>query len=139
VLDSGRRIQLKELRQFRTYEGRAEGLPTKEHNQVLQDRLMASHAGQSYPHGPACLIRPEERDLLYRGGKSYPLGTPAAMPAITCIGRFESSSPARDQSMDCSALLVIWFQEQFAFPVDPVAMARIAAIDWDGLAVDLPY
>jgi hypothetical protein len=34
-----------------------------------------------------------------------------------------------------SALTVIWFQDEFAFPIDPLVLIEIASIDWDAHAV----
>ena len=120
---SGRRIYLLELRQYLTYEGLLEGLPTAERNKQRLERLVAEYRDKPYAGGPY-LIRPAERPIEYnRGGEPYPFGTPSALPAVTCVGRFDSLQPARNQSSELSGLVVIWFQEEFAFPIDPAVVA----------------
>jgi hypothetical protein len=35
--------------------------------------------------------------------------------------------------------MVIWFQEEFAFPIDPQVLLTMQAIDWEVLAFDEEY
>lgn len=138
-MPSGRRLYLRELRQYLTYEGLLEGLPTAERNKQRLEQLVTEHREKPYEGGPY-LIRPTETPIEYnRGGETYPFGTPSALPSVTCIGRFDSLQPARDQSSDLSGLVVIWFQDEFAFPIDPTVVAQLLAIDWDAHAADMSY
>lgn len=137
-LSSGHRLSLRELRQYRTYEGWLEGLPTVEWNQQHLEKLVKSQRDKPYPGDPL-LIQPTEAPIEYRQGQRYPFGTPSALPAVTCIGRYESLSPARDHAGDYSGLVVIWFQEEFAFPIDPIVISQLLAIDWERHATDLYY
>jgi len=135
-LPSGRSLSLQELRQHRTYEVLIEGLPTVEWNKMYLERLLANHRDKPYERGPY-LIRPSEKPINYdRGGRRYPFGTPSALPLVTCLGRFVSHRPARDMNCDTSGLLVIWFQEEFAFPIDPAVVPQLLAIDWEAHATD---
>jgi hypothetical protein len=138
-LASGRSLHLRELRQYLTYEGLLEGLPTAEGNERMLERLAAERRGKTYPDGPAHLIRPTERPVAYRKGERYPFGTPSALPRVTCIGRFQSFEPTNHRAGDFSGLVVIWFQEEYAFPIDPDVTRQILGIDWDGLAADIDY
>jgi hypothetical protein len=61
------------------------------------------------------------------------------MPEVGCIGRFHSSYPARDTGKDYSALTIIWFQDDYAFPISPDVERAIHAVDWDRLARDDEY
>jgi len=138
-LPSGRRLYLRELRQYLTYEGLLEGLPTAERNKQQIEQVVAKHRDKPYA-GEPYLIRPSETPIDYnRDGRSYPFGTPASLPAVTCIGRFDSLKPARNQSSDLSGLVVIWFQSEFAFPIDSAVVAKLLAIDWEAHAADMDY
>jgi hypothetical protein len=133
TLPSKRTIRQLELQQRRTYEGLLMGLPTAEGNR----RLLASLPQQHRHYGcPAHVIQPQEELLNGNGpsGEPYPFGTPARLPPILCVGRFESHEPAADKSADGSGLVVVWFQGGFAFPIDEDAIKAIAAIDWDAHA-----
>jgi hypothetical protein len=41
--------------------------------------------------------------------------------------------------MAYSTLTVIWFQAEYAFPIEPESLARIKAIDWNAGAKDEEY
>jgi hypothetical protein len=129
VQHSQRRIRLLELRQSYTYEGLLMGLPTTENNRKRLDSLAAAHRHYGRP---AHLIEPAEEPIAYGDttGKPYPLGTPARLPPILCVARFESTQPARDTTADGSGLAVVWFQRHFAFPIDEDVVKVIKAIDW---------
>jgi uncharacterized protein (TIGR02996 family) len=135
TLRSGRSIRLRELRQWDVYEGLLEGLPTTEMNSRTIEGVLT---GLRQEHGcEPYLIRPEERPLKHL--EPYPFGTPAALPGIVCVGRFDSYQPVRDASRDGSMLPVAWFQDEFAFPIDPVVREQIRAIDWDRHATDIDW
>lgn len=63
---------------------------------------------------------------------------PEWLPMITCMATFYSSFPARDKNSDGSALNVVWFQDDFAFPIRDV-VSKLESIDWDALATDFFY
>ena len=127
-----------ELRQYLTYERLLEGLPTEEMNKERLEHLLASQRNQSYRAAPN-LITPVEKTIEYAREKPYPFGKPAALPGVTCIGRFESLEPARDQNCDLSGLVVIWFQDEFALPIDASVLDQIREIDWEKHAADFEY
>ncbi len=137
TLLSGREIRLMELQQSWTYEGLLEGLPTDRMNKRHLDGLLSERRGKPYPQGPVHLIVPTERPIEYSADRPYPFGTPAELPHVTCIGRFESRAVAREESCYYSGLVVIWFQDEFAYPIDPGVMEKLRALDWERLAVDV--
>jgi hypothetical protein len=135
MLTSGRHIRLMELSQELTYEGLLEGLPTAERNaHKLQWLPTSKIAGSSLR---AYLVTPVQRPIEYRG--KYPFGTPQELPRVTCIGRFTSLDTARDASQDYSSLRIIWFQDEYAFPIDPEVLPQILAVPWNDVAHDLEY
>lgn len=132
-LFTGRTIRLLHLDQYLTYEGLPLGHPTRESNQEDLERLVERHThpgGYGRPH----LIEPAQEPL--DPPASVPRhGTPATLPAITCIARFMSDVLPDDRENIASVLCVIWFQDDFAFPIDPLVMMELASIDWDACAV----
>lgn len=140
TLVGGRVIHLRELRQYRTYGGLLEGLPTVDMNARKMRQLVVSNRAQ-YPRDAAVrepfLIPPVEKPIDYRQDRPYPFGMPSALPAITCIGHFASHEPARGETdYDSSSLMILWYQETFALPIAPDIVAQIAAIDWEQYAVN---
>jgi uncharacterized protein (TIGR02996 family) len=133
TLRSGRSLRLGALKQGGIYSGH-EGLPTTELNERRIESILSSereHSGTE-PY----LIRANERPIKLHEDRSYAFGAPAVLPWIVCAGRFRSSSPAQDPNRKSSKLTVIWFQDEFAFPIDPAIREQIRAIDWEKHATD---
>jgi hypothetical protein len=52
------------------------------------------------------------------------------------LARTDSIPPAKDAWFSYPHATLIWFQEDFAFPIDAAVMAEIRALDWSAVAVD---
>ena len=116
------------LRQSLTYQGWLEGYPTSDDNL----ELFAELRGPDEPY----LIEPVEKvwdDECYGSRK------PAFLPAVRCRAEFESTKLGRDPDGYASVLSVTWFQDQFAFPIDPSVLDRLVAIDWEGHAAECEF
>jgi hypothetical protein len=100
-------------------------------NQQIIQRILQEEGGH--------LISPEEEKLTYPGNRPYPFGHPARIPSVACVGCFRSYQPARTASGDFSQLVVVWFQDNFALPIDPKVWLQLLAIDWDRHAADYDY
>ncbi len=133
-LRSGRKIQLESLRQWAVYANLLNGLPTVRSNQQRIDAML-NEERQSWGVEPY-LIAPVQRQVEYHGDKPYPFGEPAALPAIGCVGYFTSLFTARNPSQDYSGFVVVWFQDTYAFPIDPAVQAELEELDWDSRATD---
>jgi hypothetical protein len=131
----GRTVSVHSLRQWSVYAGLLEGLPTRERNDADLARIVAE-ARQAEGHEPF-VIAPTQKPIEYNG--RYPFGQPAALPAICCVARLHSFQPAQNSAMDCSDLTVIWFQDDYAFPLSEEVERQIYAIDWTALAHDDEY
>ena len=127
MLASGRTIRLHSLRQWAVYGGLIEGIPTREGNAETIEGLLCE-ARDRDGHEPF-LIEPLQTPIAYEG--RYPFGEPAALPAIGCEADFVSSA---NDALFYTQLTVIWFQNDYAFPLSPEAEAALLALDWDRLA-----
>ena len=58
------------------------------------------------------LIEPTQKPIQYDG--KYPFGEPALLPSVGCEAVFVSSGMGYEMR-----LTVIWFQHDYAFPLDP--------------------
>ena len=137
-LESGREVALRELQQRSTYEGLLNGLPTREKNQKLLARLLQENAHRRYGVAPY-IITPIEREIVLPEGETYPFGSPASLPRVHCVARFESITPTAAGAGDASGLAVIWFQEQFQYPPAADVAAQIKAIRWEEHAGNFEY
>ena len=127
-LSAGRTIQLLALDQYYTYEGLLLGVPTREMNQEMIDRLIARHVHPA-EYGVPLLLEPEQQPLDVPEHRQV-VGTPATLPSVTCIARFDSDGQLGTDDI-WSVLRVIWFQDEFAFPIAERALQQIAEIDWE--------
>ena len=134
-LSNGRVIRLVAIDQWGTYSGLLEGVPTKEMNERHIRYTM--DAARERRHFEPYLIQPIETPIEL--GRKYPFGTPASIPEITCIGQFNCLDTARDNSMDGSTLPIVWFQSDFAFPIDEAVQEHIRSLDWEKHAFDFQY
>jgi len=136
ALSTGRELGLQALTQQLTYEGLLEGLPTTRINKSQMDRLVAEQRAKV---NPVYLVAPIETPIDLGPGRSYPFGSPATLPEVTCIGRFRSE-PFGERDPGCySELTIIWFQSEFAMPIEPSVLEEIASLDWDALASNFEY
>jgi len=56
---------------------------------------------------------------------------------VTCVGYFQDTQPTRDPSKHLSILTVVWFQDEFAMPIESFILEQLRAIDWDQAAEDI--
>jgi hypothetical protein len=135
TLSGGRIVGLQSLKQWAVYAGLLEGLPTRQMNDA-ELKHVVDEAERQDGH-PPLLIIPVQEAISYEG--RYPFGEPAKLPPVGCIARLHSHEPARDPSKDCSDLTVIWFQHDWAFPLDSNVEQAILAMNWNTLARDGEY
>ncbi|HOY77057.1 MAG TPA: hypothetical protein PLN33_04580 [Hyphomonadaceae bacterium] len=136
-LQSGRYISLREINQSLTYGGMSEGLPTVESNKQHLQRLIDSESSDG--SRAVCLISPTETPIPWKEAEPYPYGTPARLPAITCVARFQSNAAARNPEMDFSDLIVIWLQDDFTSLASDGVFRSLSQIDWEKHARDLDF
>jgi hypothetical protein len=133
---NGRSVSMKGLHQTATYAGLLEGLPTRKMNaRILADSLDAArrifHIHEVY------LIEPTQRSLEYK--EWYRFGKPAALPSIQCIAELWHHEPAKNTWMDFSALTVVWYQDDFAFPISADVIEQMKNLPWNDVAGSFDY
>lgn len=139
-LNCGRDIHLEVLYQYRTYRLLLEGIPNKRLNREIISNALASAKKTIGMLGEPLLIEPVETPLSLPNKKNRFWDTEeyqlAQIPSIICIAEFESYRPARDSDEFYSYLSIVWFQDEFALPIDPVVEEHIRGIDWNVVAND---
>ena len=138
-LASGRRISLRELRQFSVYAGLLEGYPNREMNERIITRLVEEERERWRTGQEPYLIRPDERPMTGGEWVNPRLGPPVSLPSLACVGTFRCSDPARDKGSDFSELVVIWFQDDFGPPLERNLLESLRVIDWNRHAYDEMY
>ena len=131
-IQGDREINLTCLYQEATYTGLLEGLPTRQMN----ERIFHSYQEKSmklFPNSPVFLVEPSQTPIEYH--RAYPFGDPASLPPIACVGLFKSS--AFDHSvLHYTELAIVWFQREFAVPIDEAILQKIKIINWAEHAIE---
>jgi hypothetical protein len=134
-LTSGHTITLESLSQEKTYANLLEGLPRAKFNDEIIERWRKEAVKSE--HQRVVLINPVRRPgptKFSTPGDDAAWGPIENLPQIVCVGMFQSSRPVRKQQAHFSLLNIVWFQDQFALPIDAGVMAQIAKLDWEHLA-----
>ena len=141
ILNSGRGIWLDSLHQQMTYSGLLVGFPDKEFNDEQINRHL-EHATDNFTHGlRSHLITPPRRD--YEGepadlGEFLPARiNPEFLPAVCCMACFFGLTTPRNPDMHLSFLTVVWYQDDFAMPIDASVLVQLRSLDWDSIANDV--
>jgi hypothetical protein len=126
TLDVGREVTIAHLDQHLTYSGHREGVPTRELNRTLIGQIVEDFRALAPDIGFE-VFPPVEQPFPDRPPVSL-------LPGVACgailkgLGQWPDGDPCLER------LLVVWFQDEYAMPIDPNVRARIAALDWASLA-----
>jgi hypothetical protein len=120
---NGVSARLTELSQHSTYRGLLDGGPTHEINEMLLQQIIDSAGGNIPTH----LVRPRETPF---GGlhRITPFGLLIQMPGLQCHGLFECGA---------HSLRIVWFQDEWAPPIDPAVETELRSLDFLALAQDV--
>ena len=135
IVENERSVTVNRLNQWRTYSGLIEGLPVERMNNEIIRRTL-DEAKELNTHNPVHLIEPVLTPIPYEG--KYPFGTPISLPHITCVADLLCFSPAKG-SGDYSTLTVVWFQDDYAFPIEPDLLEKFEGLPWSDLAKDFSW
>lgn len=138
TLDCGRKIRIHRLVQFWTYGGLQVGYPNKSLNDRLLKNLVEKNSSDPESGIKAILIDPPRKIERSRNFGEMREGPWESLPAITCIANLMSNDPLDDEDpfMNVSLLTVVWFQDQYAMPIDERALNQIRKIVWRSRAFD---
>jgi hypothetical protein len=128
TLRSGRSVTIESLTQSQTYAGWLEDKPRAEINERIIDAAVPPRA---------VLIRPLRRPYLKTPDETPdPGGATEWLPLVTCTARLTSTQGAKSASPEGSFLTVVWYQDEFALPIEPSVLAQISELPWESLASD---
>lgn len=68
-----------------------------------------------------------------------PIATNEELPEVVCMALFHSSSTFKDPEMDGSNLGVIWFQNDFAFPIEQEILEQFKTVPFRELCLESEY
>ncbi|RYX82374.1 hypothetical protein EON83_19955 [bacterium] len=127
----GVKTRLTGLNQYATYAGLLEGMPTHETNELFHINPLTNPK-----EGVKRLVLWAPQSKVTSRLETFMGSPPAALPAVTCIAKFDYFRPARDKTMWASYVEVAWFQEEWALPIIPEVLAKIKTLNWRDVATD---
>lgn len=131
-LAGGRRIQMLALDQWWTYGSLLIGSPTGHLNRRILGQAVAKYTRLDGGNSPL-VLEPVPAPVELPGSRSYDPHS-VALPAATCAAQFWSETLTGDDRGIASKLRVVWFQDDFALPIDHVVAAELEAVDWEAHA-----
>lgn len=136
VTVENKKVTIKAIYQWRTYSGLLMGLPTKKMNARIIES--AKKSAQNFTGlQEVYLIEPQQKLLSKR--RPYPFGIPASLPSTICIVELWHSKALRDENKHYSSLAVVWFQDEFAFPIAETILEKMELIPWESIAGEFEY
>jgi hypothetical protein len=78
-------------------------------------------------------------DLLMLNNGKFTERYSAKLPNITCVATVWSMLNSSDELNDFYSLGVIWFQEDFAFPIDPQVLEKMKHIPFSKVCREYPF
>lgn len=133
IVEQNREVNIVGIYQWPTYSGLLEGLPTRKLNKLILERIVSRAKGICYSDD-TYLIEPKEESLLHV--KDYAFGVPMHLPEIVCIADLNCLDPIKDKSMSGSSLVVIWFQNEYCFPIDDEILVKLTKLPWSKYSKD---
>lgn len=130
TIDNDLEVKIESLCQSETYKDVLFGYPTEHRNNSLINSILRKAHQTNNPQS-VYLIQPEQR-LIDDDIEKYksPLDIPKELPNIECHLRVTSDRVTNDKNQTDSTMLIIWFQDEFAFPIDPFVLEKIKTIPY---------
>ncbi len=130
IIDNDLEVEIEWLSQFETYGGVEYGYPAEHRNNWLIKSILKSVHKTNNPQS-VYLIQPEHKiidDEIRKNGN--PLDIYKEIPYNECHLRVSSKIVFNDKNQSDSTMLIIWFQNDPAFPIDPIILKKIKAIPY---------
>ncbi|MEZ4446014.1 MAG: hypothetical protein R3B72_43460 [Polyangiaceae bacterium] len=134
-LASGWTVHMHELCQWMTYSGLFDEPPTSELNDSIIRDARNRARSRGWNVGTPHLIEPARKRQVEPPGFDPPGFE--WLPAVTCICGLEAPRSTRDDDLDLSVLTLIWFQDEYALPIQEDVATAIHLLDWDRLATNI--
>ncbi|PTX63570.1 hypothetical protein C8N46_101171 [Kordia periserrulae] len=136
LIDNDLEVRIDHIDQWFTYSGLLEGLPTNRLNTMILERTK-EEAKERFHSDAVYLIEPTQTPIEYEG--RYVFGKPMQLPSITCVCSVASSEVFRNKEMHGSHLIIIWLQEDYAFPIEETIIEKIKEIPFRKICKEFEY
>lgn len=127
IIDKDLNVEVRKISQWATYGSQMEGAPGKEMNEVEIEGAYQK-ARQYCGIDEVYLVQADPQTIIE-----------VALPSITCVALLRIHSAFRNPDKDYSLLGLIWFQNDFAFPINKEVLDLIKEVPFRKLCLELEY
>ncbi|MGV3610074.1 MAG: hypothetical protein ACO1N0_03930 [Fluviicola sp.] len=124
LFDKDLEVSMEKLVQKYTYDGLLEGLPGE-----IVNRMVLNNLEQSAKND----LHQEEIHIL------LPRAMNEEFPPVVCIAYMECLAVFKNSKKNYSSLGVIWFQDDFAFPIETAVLEQFKSIPFRKLCGEFEY
>ncbi|APX99913.1 hypothetical protein BWR22_06190 [Lacinutrix venerupis] len=136
IIDRDLEVIIVEIKQYHTYRNLLEGIPNSKLNKIILERTI-SDAKELFNLQNIHLIEPILTPIEYEG--NYPFGNTESLPEITCLAELKCHSAFKNEEMDYSGLGLVWFQGNYAFPIEKAINDFIKTIPYRKICEEFSY
>ena len=136
IVEHNKSVIIKSIHQWMTYGGLLEGLPTDRMNKNILERLpdqIKQHCGD----WPFYILEPIQTPIEF--DDNYIFGKPMKLPSVICIIDLTFHKAVRNPQMHGSSLIIAWFQNSYAFPIEDEIIEKFKKLAWSQYARDFEY
>jgi hypothetical protein len=130
VFADGVQTSLSSLYERWTYIGLLDGTPTPDLNRRIVDEERERYRGAE--HQPL-LIEPLQTPHV-----RYPREH-ARLPQVFCVGHFQAGCYVADDLSWRSELTLLWWQDDWALPIDTSVLSKVRQFAWRDFAYDTGF
>ncbi|MCL7763025.1 hypothetical protein MPF19_06310 [Polaribacter sp. Z014] len=122
IVDGNLEVYISSIEQNLTYSNLLEGFPNQSYNAEIIYR-----EGKDKYFNEIYVIDPKQTQILYLSEDNY------AIPKVTCRITVRSNKNLKDAGKDFSSLRIVWFQDDYVFPIDKEIIENLKEIPYHKL------
>jgi hypothetical protein len=134
IVEMDKRIFIESIYQFHTYRGLFSGMPNERINKQILEYSYRKATEDSFC-GKAHMLYPKQTAIPIKDERTYK-ETPMALPDITCIAELRYYKPLTNPDRFMSCMCVVWFQDNYAFPIQDNVLQQFLNLRWSSVAID---
>lgn len=136
ILSGNISIRIESIFQELTYSAVLEGYPCEKLNQMVLNNK-ESYARRIFNINEVYLIPPTVKFLDREEHEVW--GKAQELPMVTCIAELKCLDVFKNTEKDYSDLIVIWFQDSYAFPIQEDILEKILNIPYKEVCGEFDY
>ncbi|QVY65549.1 hypothetical protein [Polaribacter sp. Q13] len=122
IVDGNLEVYISSIEQNLTYSNLLEGFPNQSYNAEIIYR-----EGKDKYFNEIYVIDPKQTQISYLSEDNY------VIPKVTCRITVRSNKNLKDVGKDFSSLRIVWFQDDYVFPIDKEIIEKLKEIPYHKL------